>query len=121
MLLTVGKYMMAAALTLAAVTTVFMVIFFREKPEPVAAAEPITETTAEEAAEPEDYSQPWLDIPDPEPAPEAEETTTPVTPPSAVPPSAVSIPRTLTPSRTAMFLTWRTLSRSTRSIRIREP
>ncbi len=74
MLLTVGKYMMAAALTLAAVTTVFMVLFFREKPESVAAAEPIAETTAE-AAEPEDYSQPWLDIPEPKVVQAATKTT----------------------------------------------
>jgi len=69
--LTVGKYMMAAALTLAAVTTVFVVLFFREDPEPVAAAEPAEKATAE-TTEPENYSQPWLDIPDPKPQPAPE-------------------------------------------------
>jgi sortase A len=67
--LKVGKYMMAAALTLAAVTTVFVLLFFRDRPEPVVAAEPAAETSAETTG-PEDYSQPWLDIPDPKPAPE---------------------------------------------------
>ena len=71
MFLTVGKYMMAAALTLAAVTTVFVVLFFREDPEPVAAAEPAEKATAE-ATESENYSQPWLDIPDPKPQPAPE-------------------------------------------------
>ena len=71
MFLTVGKYMMAAALTLAAVTTVFVVLFFREDPEPVAAAEPAEKATAE-TTEPENYSQPWLDIPDPKPQPAPE-------------------------------------------------
>lgn len=71
MLLKVGKLMMAAALMLAAVTTVFIVLFFREDPAPVAAAEPV-EKTIEETTEPEDLSQPWLDIPDPEPQPAPE-------------------------------------------------
>ena len=75
MLLTIGKYLMAAALTLAVVTTVFVMLFFREKPESAAASEPVAETTAE-AAEPEDYSQPWLDIPDPEPVAETGKPTT---------------------------------------------
>ena len=75
MLLTVGKYLMAAALTLAVVTTVFVILFFREKPEPVSAAEPVAETTAETVGS-EDYSQPWLHIPDPEPAAETGKTAT---------------------------------------------
>jgi len=57
--------MMAAALTLAVVTAVFVALF-REDPESVSAAEPIEKTT-EQTTGPEDFSQPWLDIPDPEP------------------------------------------------------
>ena len=68
MLLTVGKFMMAAALTLATVTTIFVVLF-RENPEPVSAAEPVEKTT-EQTTGPEDLSQPWLDIPDPKATPE---------------------------------------------------
>ena len=71
MLLKVGKFMMAAALMLATVTTIF-VLMFRENPEPVSAAEPV-EKTIEETTGPEDLSQPWLDIPDPEPEPVAPE------------------------------------------------
>ena len=68
MLLKVGKFMMAAALTLATVTTIFVVLF-RENPEPVSAAETVEKTT-ERTTETDDLSQPWLDIPDPEPKPE---------------------------------------------------
>lgn len=84
MLLTVGKFMIAAALTLAAITTVFVVLFFREEPEPVAASEPVEKTT-EEKTVPADLSQPWLDIPDPKPQPAPKPKPTPEPEPKPTP------------------------------------
>jgi hypothetical protein len=48
-------------------------------------------------------------------------TCTAVTRPCGVPPPSVSMPLTDTPSRIFTLGSWRTLSRRTRSIRMREP